>query len=73
MTPTPGRPGNNRKPLIITAGATVAVLTVIAVILAFLMNKGEDGGSFNPSGSPVDVAKAYLEALSRVTPRRRWI
>ncbi|OCB48907.1 hypothetical protein A5721_03775 [Mycobacterium vulneris] len=65
VTPTPGRPAKNRKPLIITAGATVAVLTVIAVIVAFLMNKGEDGVSFNPSGSPVDVAKSYLEALSR--------
>ncbi|OCB54198.1 hypothetical protein A5722_21620 [Mycobacterium vulneris] len=65
VTPTPGRPAKNRKPLIITAGATVAVLTVIAVIVAFLMNKGEDGVGFNPSGSPVDVAKSYLEALSR--------
>ncbi|MFV8141902.1 hypothetical protein ACNQR7_30430 [Mycolicibacterium senegalense] len=59
-------PPKNRKPLIITATATVAVLAVIAVVVAFLMSKGGDGGSsFNPSGSPTEVAKAYLEALAR--------
>ncbi|MGV0741066.1 hypothetical protein [Mycolicibacterium sp. XJ870] len=57
-------PAKNRKPLFITAGATVAVLTVIAVIVAFLMSRGEDGASFNPSGSPTDVAKAYMDALA---------
>lgn len=67
-SPAPGAPRSrrNRKPLFITAGATVAVLTVIAVVVAFLMSKGDDdGGSFNPSGSPTEVAKSYMEALAR--------
>ncbi|MFN6551436.1 hypothetical protein ACP6C7_12145 [Mycolicibacterium septicum] len=59
------RPAKNRKPLIITAAATVAVLTVIGVIVAFLMGSGDEGVSFNPNGSPTEVAKAYMEALSR--------
>ncbi|MFV8141900.1 hypothetical protein ACNQR7_30420 [Mycolicibacterium senegalense] len=41
------------------------VLTVVAVIVALLMSNGGGGGSFNPNGSPSEVAKAYLEALSR--------
>lgn len=63
----PPRSPRNRKPLFITAGATVAVLTVIAVVVAFLMSKGDDGdgGSFDPSGSPTEVAKSYMEALAR--------
>ncbi|WP_280834565.1 hypothetical protein [Mycolicibacterium frederiksbergense] len=65
MAPTPGRPAKNRKPLIVTAGATVAVLTVLAVIVAFLLSNGGGGGPFNPNGSPTDVAMAYLDALSR--------
>jgi hypothetical protein len=61
------RPTKNRKPLLITAGATVAVLTVIAIVVALLMGRGDDngGGTFDPSGSPTEVAKAYLEALAR--------
>ncbi|MED5812854.1 hypothetical protein VST63_10825 [Mycolicibacterium sp. 050232] len=62
MAPSPAK---NRKPLFITAAATVAVLTVIAVIVAFLLSKGEDGPTGNPDGSPTDVAKAYLEALAQ--------
>lgn len=59
------RPAKNRKPLIITAAATVAVLTVIGVIVAFLMGKDDEGVSFNPDGAPTEVAKAYMEALSK--------
>lgn len=58
-------PPKNRKPLIITASATVAVLAVIGLVVVFLMGTGKDGVSFNPNGSPTEVAKAYLEALSR--------
>ena len=61
----PSGPPKNRKPLIITATATVAVLAVIAVVVVFLMSNGKDGVSFNPNGSPTEVAKAYLEALAR--------
>ncbi len=63
--PPPAPKAKNRKPLIITAAATVAVLTVIAVVVAFLMSKGEGGEDVDPSGSPTEVAQAYMEALSR--------
>lgn len=61
----PPEPTKNRKPLIVTAGATVVVLTVVAVIVGVLVSTGKGGGSLNTSGSPTEVAKAYLEALSR--------
>lgn len=55
----------NRKPLIITATVTIAVLAVIGVVVAFLMSTGKGGDGFNPSGSPTEVAKAYMEAVAR--------
>lgn len=67
--PQPGgdwKPPKSRKPLYITAGAATAVLAVVGVIIAVLVSARGGGGEAGPApGGATDVAKAYLEALSR--------
>ncbi|TRW78236.1 hypothetical protein FK535_26115 [Mycolicibacterium sp. 018/SC-01/001] len=62
--PPPSAPPRNRKPLIITVVATVAVLVVVAVVVLVLVGTRDEGGSTSDQAVG-DVAKSYLEALSR--------
>ncbi|MGE2717816.1 hypothetical protein ACQI4L_27470 [Mycolicibacterium litorale] len=50
--------------MIITASAATAVVLVIVLVAAVLLNTGDNGGGA-PTGTPGEVARAYLEAVSR--------
>jgi hypothetical protein len=67
--PGPGggwQPPKSRKPFYVTIGAAAAVLVVVGVIIAVLVSTRGGGGEPGvPPGGATDVAKAYLEALSR--------
>ena len=61
--PPPGPPPRNRKPLIITVAATAAVLVVVAVVVLVLVGTRDSSSGSNQAAG--DVARTYLEALSR--------
>ncbi|MHC9296437.1 hypothetical protein ACRCUN_28555 [Mycobacterium sp. LTG2003] len=61
--PAPGGPRRNRKALLVTIGAGVAVLLVIVVVgVIALTGGGGSGGSSDSAGATV---QGYLEALAK--------
>lgn len=65
-TPKTGPTPKNRKPLLVTVGAAVAVVLVaVAVVVAMVVSSGGEESVDASRPGAGEAAKAYLEALAR--------